>query len=181
MTTISATIIADSIGAQNHRLTTMLLRYPRCIHAEFMAHRVFSRNASSSRAIPVERLIADVERDPFVPLHWGKNQKGMQAHEECDASLSLKDLGTGELWSINREEAWLNLMEEAVRVAKAFSDAGYHKQIVNRLLEPWAHINVLVTGTQWSNFLALSRRRGNANDRSQIHAPRPAFRFGKSG
>ncbi len=155
MTTISAAVIADSIGPESPRLTTMLLRYPRCIHAEFMTHRVFSRNASSSRAIPVERLIADVERDPFVPLHWGKNQKGMQANEECDEPITLTDIGTNEQWQVDREEAWLNLMADAVRIARAYSKAGYHKQIVNRLLEPWAHINVLVTGTQWSNFLAL--------------------------
>jgi thymidylate synthase ThyX len=145
MTTISAKIIADS-SAQGSRVTTMQLRYPRCIHAEFMTHRVFSRNASSSRAIPVKRLIQDVLGDPFIPCHWGKNQKGMQADEECHSLL--KDMTT-------REDAWLSARDNAVAAAQSFNDAGYHKQLVNRLLEPFAHINVVVTSTQWSNFFAL--------------------------
>ena len=67
--------MADSIGDHSPRLTTMLLRYPRCIHAEFMTHRVFSRNAASSRAIPVKKLIQDVSDDPFVPLFWGRTSR----------------------------------------------------------------------------------------------------------
>jgi thymidylate synthase ThyX len=151
MTTITAKVIADSISPQNIRLTTLQLRYPRCIHSEFMTHRVFSRNASSSRAIPVKRLTQDVIDDPYIPVHWGKNQPGMQAREECTRFIySMQD---DEYKS--REEAWLHLHAKAIDIAVGFSDAGYHKQIVNRLLEPWAHINVVCTSTEWSNFFAL--------------------------
>src|SRR5208282_2522665 len=87
--TITANIIADSISSEKIRLVTIQLRYPRFIHAELMTHRVFSRNASSSRAIPVERLIEDIKRDTAMPIHWGKNQKGMQAEEECNEKLWL--------------------------------------------------------------------------------------------
>jgi hypothetical protein len=135
----------------------MQLRYPRCIHAEFMTHRAFSRNASSSRAIPVERLIQDVLDDPYVPLHWGKNQPGMQAREEHDALISPFPLTLGSGWNfrMDREEAWLHARDLAVAAARAFTEAGYHKQIVNRLLEPFAHINVVVTATDWANFFGL--------------------------
>ena len=34
--------------------------------------------------IPVQRLIQDVMDDPVIPMHWGANQKGMQADKECD-------------------------------------------------------------------------------------------------
>lgn len=150
MTTISATSILSSRHAiTGDRLDTLLLRYPRCIHSEFMTHRVFSRNAASSRAIPVAKLIADVESDPFVPLVWGANQKGMQAGEACDALVPFRnDL-------VPRDAAWLRARDNAVRIAEAFSKAGYHKQIVNRLLEPFAHITVVVSSTTWENFLAL--------------------------
>lgn len=172
MTTITAKIIADSISPDNIRLTTMQLRYPKCIHGEAKTHRQIriadrayellqevgfmddpnlSRNASSSRAIPVKRLIQDVLDDPYVPVHWGKNQKGMQADEEHDAMVCMNGLIGFE----PREEAWLRALNHAVEAAKAFDKAGYHKQIVNRLLEPWAHINVVVTATEWSNFFAL--------------------------
>jgi hypothetical protein len=156
--TISAKIIADSISEQGIRLTTMQLRYPRFIHAEFMTHRVFSRNASSSRAIPVERLIEDVIRDTAMPLHWGKNQPGMQAREEHDAPLYLSanhpdpDYRYGKTSKI---DAWNRARDNAIQMARHYDRAGYHKQIVNRLLEPFAHINVLVTATEYGNFFAL--------------------------
>lgn len=156
MTTIKATIIADSVLPQSEvRVTTMQLRYPRCIHSEFMTHRVFSRNASSSRAVPVKKLIQDVLDDPYVPLHWGKNQKGMQAHEECNERVRSMSFGGAEGSSWTREEAWLSARDNAVEMAKAFDEAGYHKQLVNRLLEPFSHINVVVTSTEWENFFLL--------------------------
>lgn len=165
MTTISATTILRSrnAAAPDKVLSTLLLRYPRFIHAELMTHRVFSRNAASSRAIPTEKLIRDVEENPAVPLHWGKNQKGMQAGEEIDAPVFAPvpmNFGGRRLeLETNRgrtpQEAWLNARDLAVRSAKAFAQAGYHKQIVNRLLEPFAHITVLVSATEWDNFLTL--------------------------
>jgi hypothetical protein len=159
--TISAKIIADSISPQRIRLTTMQLRYPRFIHAEFMTHRVFSRNASSSRAIPVKRLIQDVIDDPAMPLHWGKNQPGMQAKEEHDGEVQLpvqvvRHSGTSfEAKPHSAQDAWFWARHRAIQAADAFDRAGYHKQIVNRLLEPFSHINVLVTATEYDNFFAL--------------------------
>jgi thymidylate synthase ThyX len=137
--TITAKIIADSIAEGCPRITTLQLRYPRFIHAEVLTHRVFSRNASSSRAIPVERLIQDVLDDPAMPIYWGSNKPGMQAGEE---------LGSGEY-------QWRKAMGHAVASAFELHEMGYHKQIVNRILEPFAHINVLVTATDWDNFFAL--------------------------
>lgn len=164
MTTISAQTILRSRHSQrpDKVLSTLLLRYPRWIHAEFMTHRVFSRNAASSRAIPIKKLIQDVMENPAIPLFWGKNQKGMQANEECHALVEFGeewvDTGIGLLPDtkrLAREEAWLLARNQAVNAAEAFMNAGYHKQIVNRLLEPFAHITVLVSATEWENFLEL--------------------------
>jgi thymidylate synthase ThyX len=138
----------------------MELRYWRGIHSEFMTHRVFSRNARSSRAVPVPRLIEEVATNPFVPKHWGANQKGMQAGAECNELVPF-EIGYSHLDSsicydrFPREKAWLKARDEAVKHAQAFHDAGYHKQIVNRILEPFMFIDVLVTSTEWSNFFAL--------------------------
>lgn len=154
--TITAKIVTDSVSTEGIRLTTLQLRYPRFIHSEFMTHRVFSRNASSSRAIPVERLIQDVLDDPAMPIHWGKNQRGMWAGEECSAQVELYDpLPVDIYYKVSREDAWLEARDNAISIARAFSQAGYHKQIVNRLLEPFCHINVVCTATEWSNFFAL--------------------------
>jgi len=85
----NASVIADSISDEGIRLTTMQLRYPRFIHAELMTHRVFSRNASSSRAIPVAKMIEDIRRDPAMPIHWGSNKPGMQAGAEINEPVKL--------------------------------------------------------------------------------------------
>jgi thymidylate synthase ThyX len=142
--TIEAKIIADSVSSEGIRLTTFQLRYPRFIHAEVMTHRVFSRNASSSRAVPVERLIADIEQDPAMPIHWGKNQKGMQAYEELsDTALAIA------------QNTWKEAMWLAVGQARRLAGVQAHKQLVNRVLEPFAHINVVLTATDFANFYAL--------------------------
>lgn len=155
--TISAEVVADSINAGN-RLITIKARYPRFIHAEVMTHRVFSRNASSSRAIPVERLIKDIRADTAMPIHWGKNQPGMQADEEHDELV----------WGhMNRIRAWEEARDRAIEAAEAFHKAGYHKQIVNRILEPYVHMNVLISATEWSNFFALRRHK---DAQPEIHA-----------
>lgn len=150
--TISVTVVADSISREGKRITTLQLRYPRFIHAEFMTHRVFSRNASSSRAIPVKRIIEDIMTDPAIPMHWGKNIPGMQAHEQIDEPIHHAD---PEYRPMTKEQAWLAARDEIIQFAQAFDNAGYHKQIVNRLLEPWSHINVLVTATDFANFFHL--------------------------
>ena len=165
--TITAKIIADTECA-GARITTMQLRYPRFVHAEFMTHRVFSRNASSSRAIPVERLIQDVINDPAVPIHWGKNEPGMQAREEHDAPVVFRND------SVCAEDAWLRARDVAIDAAKRFAKAGYHKQIVNRLLEPFSHINVVVTATDWENFFEL---RDHEDAQPEIQALARAMRI----
>jgi len=142
--TISAIVIADSVSPEGKRLTTFQLRYPRMVHSEFMTHRVFSRNASSSRAIPVERMIADLRRDPAMPVYWGSNKPGMQAGAELDPEA------IGVCQSI-----WLDAMEQMISKAEWLVSNGLHKQIANRILEPWAHINVVCSGTEWANFFAL--------------------------
>ncbi len=146
--TIEATIVADSFSNSGSRITTFLLRYPRFIHAEFMTHRMFSRNASSSRAIPVSKLIEDLRWDPAMPIHWGVNQKGMQADNELDSIIQS-----------NCEATWLSAMERAIQHAEALIGYGLHKQLANRILEPWAHINVVCTATEFENFYHLRRHK----------------------
>jgi hypothetical protein len=142
---ISATILADSIcGGTSNRITTMELVYPRFIHAEFMTHRVFNRNASSSRAIPTNRFIEQVRNDPVIPSHWGKNQKGMQAEHELD------DAGKADA-----QFTWEAAAVSAANFADELRRGLVHKQVVNRILEPFTHIRVVVTSTQWNNFFGL--------------------------
>lgn len=156
MTTISAQTVLRSRNAETGDvLSTLLLRYPRFLHSELLTHRAFSRNSASSRAIPTKKLIRDVQRNPAVPIYWGKNQPGMQAGEEINASVFARSNADAFWAPKTREEAWLAACSNAVKAAQEFEAAGYHKQICNRLVEPFAHITVLVSATDWDNFLAL--------------------------
>lgn len=145
MTTISAEVVLASLNkSTGDVLTTYLLRYPRFIHSELMTHRVFSRNAASSRAIPVHKLIDQAVHDPATPLYWYKNQPGMQGRvfmEQGDRAEALLD------WDMARLDA--------IRHASKMAQTGAHKQIVNRILEPFTHITTVVSGTEWSNFFEL--------------------------
>jgi hypothetical protein len=144
---ISAKVIEDSTSQyarRNHRLTTFQLRYPRMVHAELMTHRAFSRNSSSSRAIPVERMIQWVKDDPAKPVEWGRNQRGMQA----ETLLSPEDAAKAAF-------IWLQARDDMIRRTEEMLALGVHKQIANRLLEPWHHISVIVTASQFANWFAL--------------------------
>lgn len=140
----SARVIADSIAPSGSRLSTLEVVFPRIVLAEMNTHRMLSRNSASSRAIPIKTMINRVVEDPFIPVWWGKNQKGMQASVE----LTEKE----------RERAlveWLVARDSAVESVSRLQDLDVHKQIANRLLEPWLWQTALISATTWENFMAL--------------------------
>lgn len=141
----TATVICDTQPTENHsRLITMELVYPRYIHSEFMTHRMFSRNASSSRATPVKTLIKDIRENPVIPSKWYLNKKGMVGDTLADTVDSIKAMSL-----------WATALLNAVESAEALADLGIHKQHINRLLEPFSFIRVIVTATEWDNFFKL--------------------------
>jgi len=155
---IKSEIIADSVNLVGNRLTTFILEYPRFIHAELMTHRMFSKNAASSRAIPIEKMIQQVQENPAMPEWWGKNQSGMQANEELDNIVGKKRFPLHLNEPTDREWAkqlWLEARDEAIKNAKKLNELGLHKQISNRLLEPWFNIRIILSGTEFENFFAL--------------------------
>lgn len=139
-----AKVIAFSITEQGKRITTFQLRYPRFILSELNTHRLFSRNSMSSRAIPVRKMIAQVWSTPAAPIHWGANQPGMQANAEL----------TG--WRATAVRAlWSTAAMLAASVAFAMDKCGAHKQVANRILEPFQWMRTIVTATEWDNFYEL--------------------------
>lgn len=144
--TCEVKIIEDTINPYNKiRLTTFQLRYWRGIHAELMTHRVFSRNASSSRAIPINTFLKQVWNDPAGPIHWGANQAGMKAHTEL---TGFKKWFAKKTWSLTGKLVCC-IVWVVNKVTKP------HKQTFNRMLEPWQYISVIVTATEYENFFAL--------------------------
>ena len=143
-TNISAKVICDSISDAGVRLTTFEIEYPRFIHSEVMTHRNLSKNSSSSRAIPIQKMLDQIEDNMAIPIYWGKNKSGMQAVEEVD-DLSKK----------NAEIMWKGCFWKAKDTASWLSDDGLHKQVPNRLTEPFQMMKVVITGTDFDNFFNL--------------------------
>lgn len=131
--TYRADIIADSVSGTT-RVTTMQLCYPRFIHAQILMYRLFVRNARSSRAVPVKRMIQNVIDDPVRPIFWGRNKSGMVADTELADTEAVKNR-----WDVDREST--------IATAEFFASSKLHKQIANRILEPHAHIYTVLSAT----------------------------------
>lgn len=138
-TVINARVVLDSVSPRGHRVTTFEVEYPRFILPEVLTHRVFNRNTASSRALPIRKMIDRVKLDPFVPTVFGRNQPGMQAGDEVDNPEMTKVL-------------WLKSAMRAAREAEQMEATGVHKQIVNRMLEPYSWTKQIITATDYENF-----------------------------
>lgn len=163
---IKATMLADSVSPEGVRLMTMEIEYPRLILAEFNTHRDKSRNSFSSRAVPFEKMIQQLTGRP---VRFGANQAGMQDKgEDFNAEITVPSwdeamdggyfqpgLFVESSTTLSPEDAWEEAKDQAIVMAKAFKDAGYHKQVYNRLLEPFQMMKTIVSGTEWSNFFWL--------------------------
>jgi len=157
---IKAEIVADSINPHGCRLTTFVLRFPRIVLAELNTHRMFSRNSTSSRAIPFETMLKMVQTDPFIPIRFQKDHKGMQGIEYFEGQ--------------EREQCvvdWLKARDAAVQAATSFS-MPVTKQLRNRLLEPFMWHTVIVSATEYENFFAL-----RAHKDAEIHIEALAYRM----
>ena len=146
---ISAKVILASISEEGQRITTFELTYPRIIHSELMTHRVFSRNAASSRAVPFAKM---KEQLTARPVRFGAANAGMQDKgEDYDADILLpqKDNNT---FRVKADTAWHMAKRSAMEFSNAFHNAGYHKQVYNRLTEPFQMMKTVLTTTEFSNF-----------------------------
>jgi len=147
--TQTVTKLLHHISPAGKEIASLELYYPRAIlHEEVMTHRAFSRNASSSRATPIQSMIDQVRVDPALPIRWGTNGKGMQDHGVMSEENAAKAMA---VWLKARDEAIERVGELMILPEQP------HKQICNLLLRPWEHIRVVVTATDWANFFAQRR------------------------
>ena len=143
-TNITAKAVCDSVSEQGIRLTTFEIEYPRFIHGELMTHRMLSKNSSSSRAIPIQKMLDQIESNIALPVYWGKNKSGMQAVEEIDKASIRSAI-----------DQWGFAYGDAKHVVNRMVELGLHKQVPNRLTEPFQMMKVVITGTDWDNFFNL--------------------------
>lgn len=140
---IECQVIADSVMGGT-RITSVQVKYPRFILPQLNTHRVFSRSTASSRAVPTAKLIEMVRNEPVVPVHWGQNQAGMVAEQQLDIGRAAA-----------AESVWMEAAYFAANTAQLLADIGVHKQVVNRILEPFMWAETIITATEWDNFFKL--------------------------
>ena len=132
--------IQASINHTGQRIDTLVCSYPRAIHAQLLTHRVFSKNSSSTRAIPLQKAIDQLDADPAEYI-WTQNQAGMQGELITDDKM---------LHAVN--DRFRKAKEDAVFHAHKLLELGVHKQNAGRLLEPFQNIRIVLTSTEWDNW-----------------------------
>lgn len=144
--TITARVIEDSISPARSRVITLQLRYPRIVHAEQLTHRSQAKNSGSSRAIPVKKMLAQIFNDPAMPVEWGSNKPGMQAGAEL---TGWRLFGVRTLWSLSAKTAAF--------FSWGMMKLGAHKQVANRVTEPYQYMNTVITATMdaWLAYAEL--------------------------
>ena len=160
---IQATVLADSLSPAGVRLTTVQAEFPRWMLAEVHTHRLQgpwntgaqSSNSASSRAIPPERIIERVIKDPYVPQSFGGRVKGMGVGE----ALPNED-------QLAAQKAWLYARDRAVQAAQVLISLNCDKSRINRLLEPFMWHTAIITATDWDNFFWLRAPEGEEWDRN---------------
>jgi hypothetical protein len=126
------------------RLATFAIRIPKFVWGHIISHRVLSRNSASSRAVPTKRIRGSVIRNPFLPVYFGENKAGMQSGKPLK---NMRLLAAKKIW------LWSRYVPSAFHY---FGEKiGMHKEVINRILEPWLTIDVIVSGTEWNNFILL--------------------------
>lgn len=151
-TQTTARVVASSVSEETgEKIITFEVETPRLIWSEVMTHRVFTRNGASSRAIPVSKMIEMVLEKPAMPVRFGANQSGMQdSGEDFNGVVGFESL------SLHPQDAWTWAARDAAEMASKFSTAGFHKQIANRLLEPFQYMKAVITFTgDGTNFFGL--------------------------
>lgn len=157
-------VIKDSLneGSAN-RITTFKVTLPRIVLPELRTHRMIfsddgetlraysvdlptpvSMNAMSSRATPVKRFIKKMKEGYYFVPKFRMNAKGMQPGE-----------WSAEETNANAAHWWNHAYQAAVEAAEAMHQIGISKEIANRVLEPYMFVDVLLTATEWKNFLML--------------------------
>lgn len=139
---ITVKILKDSHSVRGKRLISYELEYPRYIHCELLTHRMLSKNCSSSRAIPIKKMLGYIEGNMAIPTYLGQNQGGMQAEVE----IPDKDKALG---------VWREGYAKVRDTVNELVGLGVHKQTANRLTESYQMMKVVVTATDWDNFWNL--------------------------
>lgn len=134
-----------SINENGQTMATFILRMPRIILPEITRHRMFSFSVASSRAIPTKRMLSDLkEGKGFTPSTWRRNGKGMSPSEYLDSGTARK-----------ATLAWEYAKEVMIGIVEEMEKFEVSKEQVNRLIEPFLYIDMVLSGTDFNNYFEL--------------------------
>lgn len=143
--TVSAKILKYSESREtSKKIATFVVTVPKFVQAHINSRRTLSRNSASSRAMPAYVVRKRVLKDPFIPVEFGKNRAGMRGGEQL-----------GGIKIFFARQAWLLARFVPCFLHSFCEKLGLHKEVTNRLIEPWMFVEVILTGTEWKNFIKL--------------------------
>lgn len=141
---ISVQLLLYSQSESGKKIATFVVTMPKFIQAQINSHRMLSRNAASSRAMPSKIIRRRVLKNPFLPIEFSKNQSGMRGGEKFKG---IKLFFVKKIWLWSRYiPCFFHYLGEKLKI---------HKEVLNRIIEPWMFTQVLITATEWGNFLKL--------------------------
>ena len=146
-------------------LITYQMTIPRFLLPELEKHRNLSMSVESSRAVSLDKTTSG-QPLTFIPL-WTLNQKGMRGKRITDSQM-ISEL----------DADWENAKQGALDIAIRLHKKQIHKQNVNRLLEPFMFVNLIVTleASALKSLLHLRRANSGQVDRwSDTFPAQPEF------
>lgn len=152
-----ARVIAHSVSSvTGQEFITFEIEVWRGVLAELNTHKALSKNTSSSRAIPIPSMLKFVRENPGMPFRFGAANTGMTDNGEHNQEVVFNDVDEdGNQICLPPAWAWVYCVRKAAEMSEAFHDAGYAKQISNRLTEFGQTSKVVISGTDWANFYWL--------------------------
>ena len=125
-------IVGHSLSPQSAETITVLATFPRIILSEINTHRMLSKNTSSSRAIPFEKMLEAVQNNPFTPFAWQKYHPGMQGSEYLDETVKYDLISFMDI--LNNTISNTEDEKERARLSKRIEEK---TKIIKELLTPY--------------------------------------------
>lgn len=159
----SVHVTAGDARRDASRLDSIYGVFPKMVLGERNRHRSFSLSDRSSRAVPPEKLIAEIRSGEglAMPAKFRRRTTGMGGGEELTGDELI--------------EAQLDWIEDALNACDSAERAMLReaKETVNRRLDMFIYMHTLQTGTRdgWLNYLGL-RLDAGADPTIQVFAQR---------
>ena len=112
--------------------------------ADLNTHRALSKSSARSQYAPLSRFVEQTKLHTFYPSWVGRNDSDMKTGSEL-----------GEENEERFRYEWMLGASVMCGIAETADKLSVHKQIANRLMEPFQYVTTLVSATEWTNFFKV--------------------------